>query len=143
MKIIIKKSLFLIVFAFIISGCQREENTPIAPLSETPKEMATQKAAGEFMDGDGEKASGIVKLFSKDSVYQLFIENLLVNNGPNLHVYLSQEINPKNFVDLGLLKSVKGNQVYDIPSNTDVNSYKYVLIYCKKYSHLFGYAQVK
>lgn len=58
-------------------------------------ELAIQQASGFFADGDGEKASGKASLYVKDNKYQLFIEELMVNNGPNLHVYLSQETDPK------------------------------------------------
>jgi hypothetical protein len=127
----------------LLAGCQREELTPVTVLTEKPTEAFVQKTTGSFADGDGERASGKAAIYKKDNVYQLVFEDLNVNNGPNLHVYLSQEINPKNFVDLGDLKSVKGNQVYDIPANVDAANYKYALVYCQRYSHLFGYAPLK
>lgn len=136
----IGSSLILILF---LSSCKREENTAILPLQEKPLAMAIKQTTGSFADGDGEKASGKASIYVKDDKYQLVFEELMVNNGPNLHVYLSQETNPKNFVDLGELKSIKGSQVYDIPENVDAKSYKYALVYCKRYSHLFGFALLK
>ena len=127
----------------LLVGCKREELTPIGVLTEKPAEMSVQKISGNFTNGDGENASGKASIYKKDNTYQLVFENLMVNNGPNLHVYISQEIAPKNFVDLGDLKSIKGNQVYDIPANVDASTYKYALVYCKQYSHLFGYAPLK
>jgi hypothetical protein len=127
----------------VLASCKREELTPIVVLAEKPADMSIQKTNGNFSNGDGETATGQASIYKKDNTYQLVFENLMVNNGSNLHVYLSQEINPKNFVDLGDLKSIKGNQVYDIPSNVDATSYKYALVYCQRYSHLFGYAPLK
>ena len=129
-----------LVTSTLLTGCKREELTPIQVLMEKPAAMSIQKTTGNFTNGDGETATGQAGIYRKDDNYQLVFENLMVNNGPNLHVYLSKEIDPKNFVDLGDLKSIKGNQVYDIPSNVDATTYKYALVYCKQYSHLFGYA---
>jgi lantibiotic modifying enzyme len=132
-----------LVTSSLMASCKREELTPIQVLTEKPAEMSIQKTTGNFTDGDGERATGQAAIYKKDDTYQLVFENLMVNNGPNLHVYLSQEINPKNFVDLGDLKSIKGNQVYNIPANVDGSTYKYALVYCQRYSHLFGYAPLK
>ena len=132
-----------LITSSLLVGCKREELTPIQVLAEKPAEMSIPKSTGNFTNGDGETATGQATIYKKDNTYQLVFENLMVNNGPNLHVYISQEITPKNFVDLGDLKSIKGNQVYDIPDNVDATSYKYALVYCKAYSHLFGYAPLK
>jgi Electron transfer DM13 len=139
----ITQSLFLAIFTLLLVSCARKENTPVLPLNEMRLDMSNLKTTGIFADGDGETASGKAAIYQKDKTYQLVFENLMVNNGPNLHVYLSQEIDPKKFVDLGDLKSIKGNQVYDVPANVDATSYKYALVYCQKYKHLFGYALLK
>jgi hypothetical protein len=138
----IHKTIVLAVATTLMAAC-RQENTSIVPLNEKPVAMSVQKTVGDFSNGDGETASGKASIYAKDKAYQLVFEELMVNNGPNLHVYLSQETNPKNFVDLGDLKSIKGSQVYDIPAGVDAPSYKYALVYCKQYSHLFGYATLK
>jgi Electron transfer DM13 len=127
----------------VAASCARKENTAVVPLNEKPLEMSVLKTIGDFQNGDGETAVGKASIYQKDKTYQLVFENLMVNNGPNLHVYLSQEIKPVNFVDFGDLKSTNGNQVYDVPVGIDATSYKYALVYCKQYSHLFGYAALK
>lgn len=143
MKNLIQYFGITVIMILVLTSCKREENTAVLPLQEKPLEMAIQKTTGSFANGDGEKASGKASIYVKDDKYQLVFEELMVNNGPNLHVYLSQETDPKNFVDLGELKSIQGSQVYDIPDNVDAKSYKYALVYCKRYSHLFGFALLK
>ena len=138
-----KNLIILSILISVLMSCKRAENTDITPLNETPSETAIVKNVGNFMDGDGEKATGKASIFLDNKVYKLAFEDLSVNNGPNLHVYLSKEIKPKNFYDLGDLKSIKGNQVYQIPDGVEATTYKYALVYCKKYSHLFGYAALK
>jgi hypothetical protein len=48
-----------------------------------------------------------------------------------------------NFIDLGRLQSTSGNQVYTIQGNPDFTQYKYALIHCQRYNHLFGSAELR
>ena len=63
-------------------------------------------------------------------------------NGPDVHLYLSTDKQASDFIDLGKLKANIGNQNYQIPLDTDLNKYKYVLIWCQPFSVLFGSAQL-
>jgi hypothetical protein len=49
-------------------------------------------------------------------------------------------MNPVNFIDLGALKATGGNQLYEISATIDFTQYKYALIHCRQYNHLFGWA---
>lgn len=62
--------------------------------------------------------------------------------GPDLHVYLAADTAAADFTDLGPLESFTGKQTYEIPAETNVDRQPMLLIYCKKYSHLFGYADL-
>ena len=68
---------------------------------------------------------------------------MTISNGPDLHVYLSKEAFPVNFIDLGRIKSTSGNQLYTISGMPDFVQYKYALIHCQRYNHLFGSALLK
>jgi hypothetical protein len=72
----------------------------------------------------------------------LKLTNFSTTNGPDLKVYLSKEIHPLSFIKLGDLKSIGGNQVYDIIGSPDFMQYKYALIHCEQYNHLFGSAEL-
>jgi hypothetical protein len=87
--------------------------------------------------------SGTAKIYFQNNQFKLALENVLISNGPDLHVYLSKELLPATFIDLGKLQSVAGNQVYDIPGNPDFSQYKYALIHCKQYNHLFASAELR
>ncbi len=73
----------------------------------------------------------------------LVLENLSSSNGPDLHVYISKEIEPINFIDLGKLKSINGTQVYSINNNVNVQDFKYALVHCQQFNHLFGSANIQ
>ena len=97
---------------------------------------------GTFMNGPSGKVSGQAKVYFKEGKYILALENFSTSNGPDLKVYISQEMFPKNFIKLGDLQSTNGNQLYDVAGEPDFSLYKYALIHCEKYNHLYGYAEL-
>jgi len=134
----------LIVISSFFSSCTKE-NTPNVDLMEKPDKAAVLKLRGTFQTGPfGSNAKGTANIYLKDSMYTLvFDSTFLINNGPALHVYLSKEIQPINYIDLGDLKSVMSGQIYDVADNIDFMEYKYALVHCKAYDHLFSYAELK
>ncbi|MHA4740789.1 DM13 domain-containing protein [Dyadobacter sp. MSC1_007] len=133
-----------IIFAFLIglflTNCKREENTPVAPLMETVDSMAVVNVEGSFKGIGGESVSGTAKIITAGEKYSLVLDQFSTNNGPDLHVYLSKQARPKDFIDLGSLKSTRGTQVYEINGKPDLAEYKYALIHCQQFNHLFGSA---
>jgi hypothetical protein len=102
-------------------------------------------ATGTFMDADNfHKASGIAKLMrNADGTFLIRLEGFQVTNGPDLYVYLSDSKDASGmFVDLGRLKGNIGDQNYNIPTGMNPEGYKYVLIWCRAFSVLFGYAEL-
>jgi hypothetical protein len=53
-------------------------------------------------------------------------------------MYLSKSTGNTDVVDLGDLKSIDGTFYYSFDPSTNTNDYKYVLIWCKGFSVLFG-----
>lgn len=137
---IINFSFFIFLFIITAISCNKEAATSTTSLNEIVNINATlviNTVPGTFISY-GENVSGVAKLFVKDFKYSLSLENFNTNNGPDLHVYLSKEIQPINFLDLGKLKSTSGNQVYTISGVPDFKQYKYALIHYQQYNHLFG-----
>ncbi len=62
--------------------------------------------------------------------------------GPDLRVYLSEDVTDESFIDLGALKATSGDFFYEIQNNTDVESFNRVLIWCEDFSVLFGNAEL-
>jgi hypothetical protein len=69
--------------------------------------------------------------------------DLIVTNGPDLHVYLATDKGASDFVNLEGLKANIGNQNYAIPAGTDLTKYDTVLIWCRAFSILFGGTELK
>jgi hypothetical protein len=79
----------------------------------------------------------------QDSTLAVSLKGFSSSGGPDLHVYLSKEVQPVNFIDLGSLRSITGDQAYTIVGSPDLATYRYVLIHCKAYNHLFGSAALE
>jgi len=139
------RNLLLPVFvsAVLLISCVKE-NTPEVILDNTvDTTVAIPGNEGDFINGPYGSVSGMATVYNQNGVLVLALQNMMISNGPQLHVYLSKEVQPVNFIDLGPLQSTKGNQVYDIAGGPDFSQYKYALIHCKKYNHLFGSAELQ
>ena len=138
------KNTLPIVVAFLVfmaTACTKSTSmTPSNDMIDTS--TAVLKYQGTFQNGPYGTVSGIAAVYQTGSKLQLKLTTFNTTNGPDLKVYLSKEVQPVNFIKLGDLKSTSGNQVYDINGNPDFTQYKYALIHCEQYNHLFGSAQL-
>jgi hypothetical protein len=139
-KIIVNLMLILLV----ASSCTKNDGTAAITLNDrvdTIAKLVVNTIPGTFLS-NGENVKGVAKVYTKDGKLTLALEDFSTNNGPDLHVYLSKEKQPVNFIDLGRLKATAGNQLYDISGMPDFAQYKFALIHCQQYNHLFGSAEI-
>jgi hypothetical protein len=133
--------LFLLVVLLVIA-CKKDANVVIT----TPPAIdssAMIKYMGSFANGPYGAVAGKVQILKQDSAHILKLRDFFSSSGPDLHVYLSKEIQPVNYIDLGTLRSRTGDQAYSIPGSPDFTQYKYALIHCQAYNHLFGSAELR
>jgi len=93
------------------------------------------------LDYEGEGQAALYR--QPDGSHLLRLENLNVENGPDLRVYLVG-IDPvpisvgsdaiAGYADLGALKGNVGNQNYEIPNNIEVSQFKSLVIWCNAFS---------
>ncbi len=126
----------------ILSGCTKH-NSSDNPLDQTPDSTAVAQFSGIFSNGPYGTVSGKAGVYLQNGQYKLALENLMSSNGPDLHVYLSREVQPVNYIDLGRLQSTIGNQVYQVNGTPDFSLYKYALVHCQRFNHLFGSAELR
>lgn len=69
-------------------------------------------------------------------------ENFKTDAGPDLRIYLAQDTRTTGFVELGRLEKT-GNFNVQIPNSVNLGTHTHVLIWCKQFSVLFGYAALK
>jgi hypothetical protein len=135
--------LCVLAISVFLASCVKE-NTPEIPLNDTVDTTVAEPGnKGVFMNGPYGSVSGMATVYDQSGSLVLALENMRISNGPQLHVYLSREEQPVNFIDLGPLQSTMGNQLYNIPGRPDFSQYQFALVHCKKYNHLFGSAKLR
>ncbi|GAB3533398.1 DM13 domain-containing protein [Arthrobacter tecti] len=141
--------------------------TPGLPeASVSPGSLPTDQATDEVPAGPVQLAegslishehatSGTVRIIEQpDGQRVLTLENLDTSNGPDVHVWLSAAdvvegpdgwytAGSADFVDLGIIKGNQGNQVYEIPDDVDLTTFRAVDLWCVQFSVSFGAAQLE
>lgn len=136
----LKKMACLFLFMSFIS-CEKEgefTKTPPQLVIDTNDGFVTLYN-GVFYPTSGITVSGSASIYEKDSQKYVSLNDFSISSGPDLKVYLSTTDSPDTFVNLGNLTSAT---VYTIPQQVDVSVYKYVLIHCQQYNHLFAIAEL-
>ncbi|MBC8078156.1 MAG: DM13 domain-containing protein [Chloroflexales bacterium] len=110
-------------------------------------------SAGTFISGSfpGDTASGRATIYRIDGGQQLLrLEDFATTNGPDLFVVLSGSANPDAdgvkagaFLQLAALKGNQGNQNYELPADIDLSQYKSVVVWCRAFNIVFGYATLQ
>ena len=105
-------------------------------------------ASGEFRDADrAHKGSGTATLVAlPGGGHEIQFSAFEVTNGPDLEVWLSDHPDPVkssdvsggSWLSLGQLKGNVGDQAYQIPTGTDIATYKSVVIWCEQFGVLFS-----
>lgn len=111
-------------------------------------------ATGTFRDGDPvHRGSGSMKIIggpAEGGPAQLLMADMNIVPGPNLLVYLAEEPDPlfpedvtAAFASLGRLKSLTGNQSYDIPVESRRDDWGSVVVWCDTFKTPFAIATIE
>jgi hypothetical protein len=130
--------------------CKRfSVNFGTAPLNSSgaASSMAQILASGNFHDV-AHKGVGQATIYQLDGKRVLRFTNFETSNGPDVHVYLvatkdasdSETVKEAGFVEVGALKGNVGDQNYEISSNLDLNKYRAVTIWSKRFGVNFATA---
>ena len=88
-----------------------------------------------------------------DGRHQLVLIGLETSDGPDLRVWLTdQAVRPGkagwqvfddgSYLEVARLRGNRGNQVYDLPADADLDAYRSVTIWCQRFSVSFGAAEL-
>jgi hypothetical protein len=96
----------------------------------------------------GDTADGSATIYRLvDNSLLLRLEDFSATNGPDLFVALSSSDNPdrdgllnSEWIQLDALKGNQGNQNYTLPADLDLSAYRTVVIWCRAFDIVFGYA---
>ncbi len=113
----------------------------------TPPEKVFRR--GTFV-GSKYTVSGDVEVLKGASGERVvFKPNFSTDSGPGLRIYLVNDAQgkvvekPANFIDLGSIKNNKGMQTYSVPTGQSAANFKSVIVWCKTFGVLFGFATLK
>lgn len=136
--IFMNKGFLLLLLALAFLQCSKEE---VAGDTNIPADLTTL-SQGSFQSA-AHSTSGTVKLAQdpQGKKYLVF-ENFKTDSGPDVRIWLAVDKTAQDYTELS--KTVpSGNFKIDVPASTDTNKQKYVLIWCKQFTVLFGSAQLK
>lgn len=138
------KQLIILFLLGLVMGCGSEDTTPTMPVNEVFDETkATLLREGTWTGSGSYAVSGAAKIYNDKGKKVLLLTDFSSSNGPDLRVYLSTTTSATAFVNLGKLKSTSGKQTYEIPDGTDIEQFKFALIWCQQFSALFGKSETK
>jgi hypothetical protein len=147
-----------IVTSIAIGGCSQSDRaatpTPEEPPASTAPVLASTKpkpktlVSGTFTEQDHPTKGKVKVVEEQGQKYLEFDRSFLSENGPDLFVILHRSSQPEkydatNYVNLGRLKNVKGQQRYEIPPTVKVAEFKSATIWCKQFNSTFGVATLK
>jgi Electron transfer DM13 len=104
------------------------------------------------LEGIAHPTTGRATIYmSPDGKRYLRLTDFTTSNGPDVHVVLARAEDPAldqkivkgnlDYVELGKLKGNQGDQNYDVPAAIDLQKYNAVVIYCERFSAVFGVAR--
>ncbi|MFN8353993.1 MAG: DM13 domain-containing protein [Spirosomataceae bacterium] len=138
-----KTATLLLLIGITLSSCVK--NQELVPTNQQPPTTTNPPTAiGEFVS-NAHATSGTVKVLEDaqdKSLRYLVFENFKTDAGPDLRVYLSEDTKTTGFVEVSKLDKT-GTFTLTIPSSANLDKQRYVLIWCKQFSVLFGNAPLK
>jgi hypothetical protein len=131
---------------------------PTAAMAEPTAAMAEPTAAtapvgpvvfrrGTFVAGSfpGDRAEGTATIYRLENGQRVLrLEGFSSTNGPDLFVTLHTGANPEKdagkHLPIAKLKGNIGDQNYGLPAELDLSAYRSVVIWCRAFNIVFGYA---
>ena len=116
----------------------------LTPPPTTPEALPTGELG--FVDSIHNGKGKVLLLRTADGVVLRF-ENVAITNAPDIHVYLSLETGGKwteaTSLYLGALKATNGSFNYAVPAGSDLTRYKSVVVWCRQFSVLITWADLR
>jgi len=113
-----------------------------------PASMPVKVAEGNFR-GVAHETKGVASIYKlPDGKQILRFSGFETSNGPDVQVYLvaapdakdNETVTQAGFIRVAELKGNMGDQNYDLPANVDLNKYRAVTIWCRRFGVNFATA---
>jgi hypothetical protein len=139
--------LISLVSLALLSACTTSQETIPPPATNTSPASTTgatgqvSLSPGMFMN-NAHAVSGTVSIQEINGKQRLVFTNFKTDGGPDLRIYLAENTSLRNFIEVGRLTG-SGNFSVDLPADANPAKQRFVLIWCKAFSVLFGHAELK
>ena len=132
-----------------------QESLPLPGSTASPVTTSTAATASPRVLAMGQlqrvddihRGRGPVRLVEVEGTVYVRFENVAIQNGPDLHVYLGRgkggAYDPKRDLYLGPLKATNGSFNYQLPLGTSTADYMSVIVWCRAFSVLFTWADLR
>lgn len=129
------------------------ESLPVAAAQATTSSSGGAVATTALVSGRfnsvAHETKGSATIYRLDDGRRVLrLTEFTTSNGPDVRVYLvaardaadDETVTKAGFVELGTLKGTDGNQNYEVPADLDLEKYRAVTIWCRRFSVNFGTA---
>ena len=141
-----KKIIILSISLLIMNACVKNE--VLTPVTQTtPTNVDTTKppeATGAFSAGAHPTSGTVRVLVDKTDATKKYLsfENFKTDAGPDLYIYLAEDKSAKGAISVTKLNKT-GTFTIDVPTTANLTKQKFVLIWCKQFTVLFGSAKLE
>ena len=119
---------------------------PSAAETMTPEARVLARGQLGFVD-DLHNGKGEVQVVEVGGRRFVRFESVAITNAPDVHIYLSKDTGGRyveaNAVYLGPLRATNGSFNYEIPASVDVAQYRSVVVWCRAFTTLITWADVR
>lgn len=116
--------------------------SPEEPMQEQMPTAPRTLVTASIVDTPAHPAEGTVRVVETNGTTYVRYENFKTLNGPDIFVYLSKDLEAREFINLGRVKATEGNVNYEVPAGVNVAEYPYVLVWCRAFGVLFNSAYI-
>lgn len=108
-----KKHIYLIavILSVLFYSCTKTATSSDQLNEQVGSSRIPVTSAMAFTSANSYTVTGNVRVYQKDGKLVLALENFKSTNGPDLRVYISKEMQPVNFIELGRLRSVNNSAI--------------------------------
>ncbi|HYY99111.1 MAG TPA: DM13 domain-containing protein [Pyrinomonadaceae bacterium] len=121
------------------------------PTAAAAAAQSVKLASGNF-HGVAHETKGVATIYQlPDGRKTVRLTEFQTSNGPDVQVYLvaaadandNSAVTDAGFVSLGGMKGNVGDQNYDLPADVDLNKYRAVTIWCRRFGVNFATAPLR
>ena len=122
------------------------EPMPSTSAAVTPSSAVRARGQLGYVD-DLHNGKGEVQIVEVGGRRFVRFESVAITNAPDVHIYLSKDAGGRyveaNTVYLGPLRATNGSFNYEIPGSVDIAQYKSVVVWCRAFTTLITWADLR